>query len=72
MARNYRATNAFSKKSENHSTAVAFWFAFYNFVASQAAPHNPRPWLLELLITSGAFSIPAIFAEYRWRLAEGD
>jgi hypothetical protein len=26
-----RLTNAFSKKIENHSAAVALWFTYYNF-----------------------------------------
>jgi len=26
-----RGTNAFSKKWENHSAAIAGWFAFFNF-----------------------------------------
>ena len=26
-----RLTNAFSKKIENHATAVAIWFMYYNF-----------------------------------------
>jgi IS1 family transposase len=29
-----RLTNAFSKKAENHSAAVALWFGYYNFVRS--------------------------------------
>ena len=27
-----RLTNAFSKKAENHSAAIALWFGYYNFV----------------------------------------
>jgi IS1 family transposase len=29
-----RLTNAFSKKAENHSAAIALWFGYYNFVRS--------------------------------------
>jgi hypothetical protein len=50
-----RLTNAFSKKAENHSAAIALWFGYYNFVRSHrslkttpavAAGVEKRSWKL--------------------------
>jgi IS1 family transposase len=38
-----RLTNAFSKKSENHSTAIALWFGYYNFVRSHRSLKTTTP-----------------------------
>ncbi len=43
MRRYTRLTNAFSKKLENHSAAVALHFMHYNFVRPHKALKNPYP-----------------------------
>jgi hypothetical protein len=41
MRRSTRLTNAFSKKAENHSHAIAIYFMHYNFAhPSVAARHS--------------------------------
>jgi hypothetical protein len=59
MRRFTRLTNAFSKKAENHRTAVGLHFAHYNFVRrrmtmrvtpAMAAGVSDRMWSLEELV----------------------
>jgi IS1 family transposase len=38
-----RLTNAFSKKAENHSAAIALWFGYYNFVRPHRSLKNTTP-----------------------------
>ena len=43
MRRFTRLTNAFSKKLENHTLAVALYFMHYNFVRPHQTLANPYP-----------------------------
>ncbi|MFC1988465.1 IS1 family transposase [Chloroflexota bacterium] len=43
MRRFTRQTNAFSKKIENHTLAIALYFMHYNFVSPHKSLSNPYP-----------------------------
>ena len=43
MRRFTRLTNAFSKKLENHTYAIALYFMHYNFVRPHKTLANPYP-----------------------------
>ncbi len=55
-----RLTNAFSKKFENHWSAVALWFAFYNFCrVHQSLRRTPA---MAAGITDHVWTIAELFA----------
>ncbi len=61
MRRFTRLTNAFSKKIENHSAAVALHFMHYNFVRPHSTLKNPYP---------RTPALAAGIADHVWTLAE--